>query len=220
MLAARLPFPRRLAALLVPAVIAACAAPASAAACEGTTAVPGAADRPALEATTICLVNEERARAGLGPVAAQADLAQAAAAHGADMVAGGYFAHVSPDGRTLLDRLTAAGWIPSSGDWTAGENLAWGTGGLASPQKIVQAWMDSPGHRANILRAEFDEIGMAVVTGAPGQRAAAAGTYVADFGTRQDDGVAAKPRSRATRRAKARARGKKARRAHGASRRR
>ena len=67
--------------------------------------------------------------------------------------------------------------------------------------------MASPGHRANILRPEFDEIGMAVVPGAPGMDAATAGTYVADFGTREDDGAAA-PRPSAKRRAKARAKAK------------
>jgi uncharacterized protein YkwD len=198
---------RRLAAVLPVAVAAAFAAPSAALACDGTTALPGAADRVALEATTICLVNEERANAGLEPLAAQRQLAAAAAAHGADMVARGYFAHVAPDGGTLLDRIVAAGWVPRAGDWTAGEDLAWGSGALASPERIVAAWMASPGHRANILRPEFDQIGMAVVTGAPGVDAATAGTYVADFGTREDDGAAA-PRPRAKRRAKAKAKAK------------
>jgi uncharacterized protein YkwD len=212
---------RRLAAVLPVAVAAALAAQSAALACDGTTALPGAADRVALEATTICLVNEERASAGLEPLAAQRQLATAAAAHGADMVARAYFAHVAPDGGTLLDRIAAAGWVPRSGDWTAGEDLAWGTGALASPQRIIAAWMASPGHRANILRPEFDEIGMAVVTGAPGLDAATAGTYVADFGTREDGGAAA-PRPRAKRRAKAKAkaRAKKLRRARAGARRR
>ena len=79
------------------------------------------------------------------------------------MVANRYFDHQSRDGRDVVDRIRATGYIPSDRRWTVGENLAWGTGTLATPRNIVAAWMNSQGHRENILRAEFREIGFGEV---------------------------------------------------------
>jgi uncharacterized protein YkwD len=178
--------PRRL--LLPIAAVAALALPAPAMACDGADA-QGAS--PALEATTVCLLNVERAQQGLGPLTARDDLASAARAHAQDMVARGYFAHDAPDGTTLLDRLRTAGWLPASGYWTAGEDIAWGSGRLGSPREIVTAWMNSAGHRANILGRDFDEVGVSVAAGAPGTGADGASTFVADFGARDTEPAAA-----------------------------
>ena len=65
-----------------------------------------------------------------------------------------FFDHVSPGGGTMMDRLHAAGWNPG-GAWSAGENIAWGSGELGTPARIVDAWMHSAGHRANILNRAF-----------------------------------------------------------------
>jgi uncharacterized protein YkwD len=137
---------------------------------------------PRALSTTLCLLNAQRAAHGLAPLAADARLQKAAGAYARDMVARRFFDHTSPDGGTLLQRLHAAGWRPA-GDWTAGENIAWGSGDLATPAKIVNAWMHSPGHRANILSAAFTQIGLGIAAGAPMVGVpGTAGTYVTDFG--------------------------------------
>jgi hypothetical protein len=149
-------------------------------ACPGEDAAP--AD-PAAASATLCLLNAERAAQGLGPLAASATLGAAAAGHAADMVARAFFEHVSPDGGTLQMRLRAAGWMPASGSWSAGEDLAWGSGSLGTPARIVAAWMNSAGHRANILQPGFTQVGIGIAAAAPRPGVQAeAGTYVADFG--------------------------------------
>ncbi|WP_431780253.1 sigma-70 family RNA polymerase sigma factor [Streptomyces chumphonensis] len=99
------------------------------------------------------LVNAERARAGCGPVRHNDRLDTAAARHSADMAARDYFDHTDPDGDDPGDRISAAGYSWS----TYGENIA---RGQQSASDVVTAWMDSPGHRANILNCSFEEMGV------------------------------------------------------------
>jgi uncharacterized protein YkwD len=178
---------RRRAIALLAAAVAALAAPAGArasaqdAACPGADNVPTAGTIAQASQATLCLLNNERAAAGLHPVAETPGLTQPSAAYSARMVAEDFFAHVSPDGGTLVDRLTAARYIAPDGDWTVGENIAWGQGELGTPRNIVVAWMNSPGHRHNILTGEFTEIGIGIALGTPGDPAWGA-TYTTDFG--------------------------------------
>jgi Cysteine-rich secretory protein family len=143
--------------------------------------VPTAGTIAQASQATLCLLDNERAAAGLHPVAETPGLTQPSAAYSARMVAEKFFAHVSPDGGTLVDRLTAARYIAPDGDWTVGENIAWGQGDLATPRNIVVAWMNSPGHRHNILTGEFNEIGLGIALGTPGDPSWGA-TYTTDFG--------------------------------------
>src|SRR5918911_3348254 len=178
---------RRRAIALLATAVAALAAPAGAqasaqdAACPGADNVPTAGTIAQASQATLCLLNNERAAAGLHAVAETPGLTQPSAAYSARMVAEDFFAHVSPDGGTLVDRLTAARYIAPDGDWTVGENIAWGQGDLGTPRNIVVAWMNSPGHRHNILTAEFDEIGIGIALGTPGDPSWGA-TYTTDFG--------------------------------------
>src|SRR3954468_6332942 len=178
---------RRRAIAFLATAAAALAAPAGAqasaqdAACPGADAVPTAATIAQASQATLCLLNNERAAAGLHPVAEAQGLTQPSAAYSARMVAERFFAHVSPDGGTLVDRLTAARYIAPDGDWTVGENIAWGQGELATPRNIAVAWMNSPGHRHNILTGEFTEIGIGIALGTPGDPSWGA-TYTTDFG--------------------------------------
>jgi uncharacterized protein YkwD len=95
------------------------------------------------------------------------------------MVARRFFAHEA--GRsTVQSRIKKTGYI--RGNWSLGENIAWGSGALATPQAIVNGWMHSPGHRANILRGQFKDIGIGIRLGAPGQGLSGGATYVTDFG--------------------------------------
>jgi uncharacterized protein YkwD len=180
-------FSRRHAVAALATAVAALAAPAGAqasaqtAACAGADIVPDAANVQVAAQATLCLLNDERAGAGLHPLVEAQGLTQPSTAYSARMVQQNFFAHVAPDGATLTDRLEADGYIDPDGDWTVGENLAWGQGNLATPRNIMVAWMNSPGHRANILTPEFTEVGLGVVPGTPGDATWGA-TYTTDFG--------------------------------------
>ncbi|MET7684969.1 CAP domain-containing protein [Streptomyces sp. NPDC005423] len=102
--------------------------------------------------------NGERARAGLPPLAVDPLLTAAAQAHSADMVARDFYAHTSPDGAQPWDRAAAAG----SRRRSIGENIACGQ---RSAAEVVDGWMNSPGHRANILKPAFTHLGVGVSGG-------------------------------------------------------
>lgn len=159
------------------------AAPASAADCPGADLRPAQDNMAQVADATLCLLNAERAGRSLGALREQGQLTKASRDFSALMVAEHFFAHVSPDGGTLTDRLEVSGYLARPGGWTVGENIAWGESYLASPARIVQAWMDSPPHRENILSPDFEEIGLGIVTGVPFSGNAGA-TYTTDFGRR------------------------------------
>ena len=158
------------------------------AACPDVDVMPSAENLPVVAAATLCLVNGERTDAGLPPLVANAKLDQSSLGHSQDMVANAYFAHQGQDGRDVVDRVRAAGYIPSSGEWTVGENLAWGTGTLATPKGIVQAWMNSQGHRDNILRLAFKEAGLGIVIGNPRSADGQGATFTMNFGSTAGNG--------------------------------
>ena len=113
--------------------------------------------RPDLEKQMLDLVNQERVKAGLSPLQADPELTEVARKHSADMFARGYFAHDTPEGLSPFDRMKAANVRFT----TAGENLA-----LAPTLQIAHTGlMNSPGHRANILRREFGRVGIGVMDG-------------------------------------------------------
>lgn len=90
-----------------------------------------------------------------------------------------FYAHQDPDGTQPDERIRRAGFDGR----TTGENIHWGVGANATPARIVDDWMDSPGHRANILRASFTRVGTGVGNDAPDPRAdGPAGVYVQNFG--------------------------------------
>lgn len=102
------------------------------------------------------IVNERRLDAGLDVYAYDTDLALAAQRHAEDMVANDYFDHTSQDGRSFADRATEAGYDASP----RGENIAWGQ---TSAEQVMQSWMESDGHRANILAEGSNEIGVGFI---------------------------------------------------------
>ncbi|MET7596849.1 CAP domain-containing protein [Streptomyces sp. NPDC005481] len=115
-------------------------------------------------AEVLALTNAERTSAGLRPLAADARLTEAAQAHSTDMAVRGFYSHTSPEGREPWDRAAAAG----SGHRSVGENIACGQ---RFPTEVVRGWMNSPGHRANILKPAFTHLGVGFAGGGP------AGTY-------------------------------------------
>ncbi|WP_229925513.1 CAP domain-containing protein, partial [Streptomyces longispororuber] len=109
----------------------------------------------------LSLVNAERAKAGCGPLTHNSKLATAAQRHSADMRARNYFDHTSPDGTDPGRRITAAGYKWS----TYGENIARGQQSAAA---VMKSWMNSDGHRANILNCSFKELGVGIEEGSGG----------------------------------------------------
>jgi uncharacterized protein YkwD len=138
-----------------------------------------------VRAAVLCLHNRVRAGHGLPLLKGSAKLRRAAVGHSDDMVAEGFFAHESPSGTDMAERILSTGYAAGQG-WSLGENIAWGTGSLATAAEIQHAWMESPGHRANILRRQFREIGIGIAVGAPVDAGGMQGaTYTADFGVRR-----------------------------------
>ncbi|MEV7081296.1 CAP domain-containing protein [Streptomyces sp. NPDC093516] len=114
----------------------------------------------AAAAQVLSLVNQERAKVGCSPVAANSALTDLAQSYSEDMAARGFFDHTDPDGRTPWDRAEKAG-ISNLG----GENIARGQADAAA---VMDAWMNSPGHRANILNCDFKTLGVGVELGSGG----------------------------------------------------
>lgn len=103
------------------------------------------------------LVNSERTSRGLTALTRNTLLAAAAVTHAVDMRAGGFFSHTGSDGSSVSGRATTAGYV-----WTAiGENIGQGD---ISAEAMMDLWMNSDGHRANILNTSFTELGVGIDT--------------------------------------------------------
>jgi uncharacterized protein YkwD len=163
--------------LTLPATSSAAAAP-----CHGANLKPSAASAAAVRQATLCLLNRERARHGLPRLHQHVSLSNAARKYARLMVSKRFFDHVSPAGSTMSQRIKRTHYLRHTHAWSLGENIAWGSGGSATPARIVNAWMHSAGHRANILNGSFREIGIGVAVGAPTGGSGA--TYVNEFGRR------------------------------------
>jgi uncharacterized protein YkwD len=131
-------------------------------------------DLAAVRAEMLRRVNDIRRRQRLATLAADPKLDRAAQAHAEDMLKRGYFEHKSPDGITVRERSKAAGY-----NWRSiGENIA---EGQLSVAEVVDTWMNSPGHRRNLLDPGFRElgVGLALGNGRGGYRV----LWVQNFGT-------------------------------------
>jgi len=172
--------PTRVALLFVTTLIAACGggggdAPSATSPVAATPATPATPDDPTatcglpnFASAALALVNQKRAAgancgihgsfAPAAPLTWKALLNQAANGHSADMSAQNYFSHTSKDGRTLSNRIDATGYAWAS----IGENIA---AGYPTVQAVVDGWMASDGHCANIMAPDFSEMGLACVPG-------------------------------------------------------
>jgi uncharacterized protein YkwD len=136
----------------------------------------------ALVRATLCVLNAHRARHDLGALRLNRKLSTAARRHSRAMVREHFFSHDSPNGASFVDRIRATGYLEGAQSWSVGENIAYGSGRRSTPRSIGRAWMNSPGHRANILSTSFREIGIGIAAGTPVGGGGA--TYTTDFGHR------------------------------------
>lgn len=133
-----------------------------------TTAIGGVTE---LEDQVATLVNQVRAKAGCAAVHTDERLRTAARGHSADMAAQGYFSHTGKDGSTFVDREARAGYPRAA---AGGENIAMG---YPTPANVMTAWMNSSGHRANILTCDFKALGVGLAYDSNG-----AAYWTQDFG--------------------------------------
>ncbi len=109
-------------------------------------------------AEVVKLVNNERSQKGLSPLASNAKLTEVALVKAKDMSTNNYFSHTSPTYGSPFDMMKKFGVTYTY----AGENIAMGQ---QTPQEVMKAWMNSQGHRENILKAEYTQIGVAYYNG-------------------------------------------------------
>lgn len=131
-------------------------------------------DASAYSVRVLDLTNVERQKAGLAPLVMNAQLSTAAESYSKVLASSGCFDHTCGSVPNFADRATQAGYT----GWNSlGENIA---AGYATPEDVVSGWMQSPGHRANMLSSKFTEIGVGVVSGSGSY-----GTYwTQEFGSR------------------------------------
>jgi uncharacterized protein YkwD len=123
-------------------------------------AAPAPAADPSREGEVLALVNAARASAGCAPLVADGGLAGVARAHSADMRDRDFFDHTNPDGVDPFQRAEQAGQTNARA-----ENIAYGQD---SPAAVMDAWMNSSGHRANILNCELRTLGVGIADGPGG----------------------------------------------------
>lgn len=119
---------------------------------ETSVATPSEPLQGEIEDEVVDLVNTERAKSGCDPLRVDGNLAQAAQEHSSDMADRDYFDHTTPEGLTFADRIVNSGY-PTPG----AENIAVGQ---RDAKQVMQGWMNSDGHRANILNCDLKSIGV------------------------------------------------------------
>jgi uncharacterized protein YkwD len=139
------------------------------------------------KAELLRLHNEARAERDLGRLCLQEDLMAAAQGHAEDMIRRDFYAHETPEGLTPGDRITRAGYRFA----TYGENNNRVSGGYEGEpgrdelREALDSWMESPGHRDNLLNPAFREVGIGISTGQYTPEIGTTTMYVVDFGARQ-----------------------------------
>lgn len=130
------------------------------------------------ESQVVDLINQERSNRGLSPLTQNNQLRQAARGHSQDMACNNFFSHTGSDGSSMGNRILAAGYSYS---WAA-ENIAASSSGGYSPQSVVMGWMNSAGHRKNILNENAKHIGIGFRYVSDGNQGDLDAYYTANFG--------------------------------------
>jgi uncharacterized protein YkwD len=151
--------------------------------CPGASLLPTATNIRAVDAATLCLVNQLRAAHDLRPLRANGELAQVAGASAQTMVREDYFSDIEPSGRTPLSAVASTRYRPAV---EVGQDIAWGTGADATPASVVAAWLASPPHRENMLDPQFRAAGTGATPEVPAllHPSGPGATYVLDLGAR------------------------------------
>ena len=131
----------------------------------------------------LCLLNRERNSRGLSKLDRDRNLQRASQRHNDYMQNHNCFSHQCSGEASLTKRLKNAGWLTGGlKRWAYGENIASGSGNRGTPKSIVNSWMNSSGHRANILSGTFDEVGVGYSKGTISSKSANGAVMTTDFG--------------------------------------
>jgi uncharacterized protein YkwD len=178
---------------LVPALLGAlllsvpAAAPAATKKCANADLMPTAENVAQVRGAVLCLLNVERRKRRMVALKESPQLRRAAQSFSRTMVDNSFFDHISPGGSTLLSRVkSGTAYLADVANFALGENIAWGSGDLATPRQTMKGWMNSSGHKRNILNRRFRHVGIGVAIGAPiDAQGLPAATYTTDFGYRK-----------------------------------
>ena len=160
----------------------ACSSAFGSSACPGDDVEPSADSIQQSELALLCDMNAVRAQNGLAPLRWDWRLWHSAQTITDAMAANHFFSHVDPQGHDLIDRISPTGYLAGAGDPFVLENLGWGGGSLGTPSAITTGWMNSDGHRVNVLDKDVTDVGIGVAWGSPSDGSEDGLFYAADFG--------------------------------------
>jgi uncharacterized protein YkwD len=156
-------------------------------ACAGANLLPSAANARAVDAATLCLIDQLRSARGLRPLRANRELAHVATSQVTSMVRDDYFADDRPSGQTPMALVAVTHYPAHAARVAVGQNIAWGTGVDATPAHIVAEWMASPPHREVMLSGSYRNAGVGVTPAVPEllRTSDRGATYAIEFGARR-----------------------------------
>jgi uncharacterized protein YkwD len=156
--------------------------------CADANLVPNNTNMAAIDASTLCLIDQIRATYRLRPLRSNRELQGVASSQVSDMVHWNYFADNRPPDETPATLIEATRYGAHATSLATGQNIAWGTGAYATPAHVVSEWMASPPHREIILTAYFRDAGVSATAAVPSVVengvAGAGATYAVEFGAR------------------------------------
>ena len=135
--------------------------------CRGELTLPTQSNHALIDTAIACLVDRERAAHRLPELRPNRELQGIASSLASEMAIAGYFGDDTLSGQTPWQRITASAYAAGARTLAAGQNIGWGTGGLATPEGVVEEWMHSPPHRLIILTSGYRDVGAGVAPIAP-----------------------------------------------------
>jgi uncharacterized protein YkwD len=158
----------------------------SALACGDTSLQPTRANLTRVTAATLCLIEHERLAYRLEPLHSNSSLRHIGTKQASEMVIGEYFGDDSLSGWTPMQRIEDSAYAARARSLSAGQNIGWGSGALATPAAMVRAWMLSPPHREIKLSGDYRDIGVGIAPAAPQKSTDGlpGATYAVEFASR------------------------------------
>jgi uncharacterized protein YkwD len=135
--------------------------------CKGALTLPTHSNHALIDSAITCLVDRERANHRLPMLRSNRQLQGIASSLAGEMAVGGYFGDNTLTGQTPWQRIVASPYALGARSLAAAQNIGWGTGGLATPEGVVEEWMQSTPHRLIILTGGYRDVGAGVAPVAP-----------------------------------------------------
>jgi uncharacterized protein YkwD len=154
--------------------------------CRGELTLPTHTNLPLMDTAVVCLIDRERVHYRLAPLIPNRDLQGIASSLSKEMAVAGYFGDDSLEGETPWQRITSSPYAWGAQTLYAGQNIGWGTDGLATPMGMVEEWMRSAPHRHIILTSSYRDIGAGAEPVAPSRLTdeKPGATYTVEFAAR------------------------------------